>query len=252
LAVWISPYAGEDKSPELTEKREPMTPAHQPSSPPGEVKKEPPTKEKLTSPKPKLDKRPEQPNTTDKVTPASVPPLATSAFDQKPAEWRFENMPNDLTLHDLFLLDFKAVQQKAYGAVFVDENKTVSVEYAINVELSLRSKFLSFYIGRQDQQTAAICEYLSKRYQWLLDNAPQLLIEQKNPGDSGTTSTKEAMFSNRIYVYHETYLPAEETVRLTQTYKQHGVSAIFRGIDYLSNKKLEANVLKLRKEQGIH
>jgi hypothetical protein len=42
------------------------------------------------------------------------PPPATNAFDSAPAEWRLANKPEGLTLHDLFLLDFKSVQQKQY------------------------------------------------------------------------------------------------------------------------------------------
>ncbi|HTS08517.1 MAG TPA: hypothetical protein VMP68_23320, partial [Candidatus Eisenbacteria bacterium] len=186
----------------------------------------------------------------DAVTAVVGPPLPTSDFDSKPAEWRIQNKPDDLQLRDLFLTDFKAVQQKTYGAVFVDDAKKISVQYAIDVELSTRSKFLTFYVAREDQHTAEICEYLATHYQWILDNAPQLLVEQKIPGDSGTMSTKEAVFSKRIYIYHETYLPAGETVKLTSFYEKKGLSAIFRSTDYLSTKKMEANLLKLRKEQS--
>jgi hypothetical protein len=125
----------------------------------------------------------------------------------------------------------------------------MSIEYAINVELASRSKFLSFYIGRQDQHTAEICAYLSTRAEWILDHAPQLLVEQKSPGDSTTISTKETVFSKRVYVYHETYLPQEKTVPLTALYRKNSLSGIFRSSDYLSTKKMDATVLKLRKEQ---
>ena len=180
----------------------------------------------------------------------SPPPKSASVFDSTIAEWRLENEPESLELHDLFLTDFKSVQQKAYGAIFVDDAKTISVQYAINVELALRSKFLSFYVGRQDQHTAEICRYLADHFRFVLDSAPQLLIEQKTPGDSGTISTKEAVFSDRIYVYHETYLPAETTVALSNRYRHHGISAIFRSVDYLATKKLEASVRKLRRTQA--
>jgi hypothetical protein len=193
-----------------------------------------------------------QPQAVEAKPQDAGPPPPASDFDDRPSEWRLEKKPDDLVLRDLFLTDFKSVQQRAYGAVFVDDNKQISVQYAINVEPALRTKFLSFYIGRQDHHTAEICEYLSEKYRWILDNAPQLLIEQKNPGDSGTTSTKDAQFSGRIFVYHETYLPAEVTVKLTGIYKTRGLSAIFRSTDYLSSKKMEANLLKLRKGQAAH
>ncbi len=184
---------------------------------------------------------------------AAVPsPSPSSAFDSTVAEWRLENQPESLELRDLFLTDFKSVQQKACGAIFVDDARRISVQYSINVDLAARSKFLSSYIGRQDQHTAEICVYLADHYRFVLDNAPQLLIEQKSAGDSRTISTKEAVFSDRIYVYHETYLPAETTVALSKHYQDRGISAIFRSVDYLSTRKLEASVRKLRGPQATH
>lgn len=174
------------------------------------------------------------------------PPSPVMAFDSSLAAWRLRNKPYDLELHDLFLTDFESVQQKTYGAVFVDDAQQISVQYGLHVELALRTKFLVFYIGRQDQHTAEICTYLANHYQFILDKSPQLLIEQKAPGDSGTISTKEAVFSNRIYIYHETYLPAEATVQITKLYEQRGLSVILRSVDYLSNKKMEAEVRRLR------
>ncbi len=157
------------------------------------------------------------------------------------AKWQLGNNPDNLTLHDLFLIDFDSVQQQASGSMFVDDAKKISVEYLINTELALRSKFLSFYIPRHDH-TAAICRYLAQQHEFVLDKAPQLLVEQKSPGDSRTISTKEADFTGRIYVYHETYLPAEETVKLSSFYERLGLSGIFRSTDYRSTKVLEAKV----------
>ena len=105
----------------------------------------------------------------------------------------------------------------------------------------MRSKFLIFYVTA-NEHTADICKYLAKQSTFIFDKAPQMLIEQKGVGDSGTTSTKEAVFTRRIYVYHETYLDAETTVAITKTYAQEGISVILRSIDYLSTKKLEARV----------
>lgn len=183
---------------------------------------------------PTILKPPEKP-----PTPPS--PKSTSVFDSTVAEWKIKNAPFDLTLHDLFLTDFDSVQQKASGAIFVDKPQKISVQYTISTELALRSKFLIFYIPI-NEHTAEICAYLAKQYNFVLDKAPQLQIEQKGVGDSGTISTKEAIFIKRIYVYHETYLDGGTTAKLTKSYAQEGISAIFRSIDYLSTKKLEARV----------
>jgi hypothetical protein len=69
-----------------------------------------------------------------------------------------------------------------------------------------------------------------------------MMVKQKTPGDSGTIDTADTKFSGRVYVYHETYLSPEDTVALTQLYKDAGLSAIFRSTDYLAVRKLEAKV----------
>lgn len=182
--------------------------------------------------------------------PIELEPAPSSVFDFRPAEWRMEHKPSELTLHDLFLLDFKSVPQNAYGAIYVDKARTVSVQYGIHYDLSARAKFLSFYVGRDSTHTAATCEYLSRECGWLLANATQLLIKEKLPGESGTVSTKETVFSGRVFVYNETYLPAEATVNLSKIYRKQGLSVIFRSVDYLSTKRMEASLLKLRREKG--
>lgn len=189
----------------------------------------------------------EQPTATNPIPPT---PSSSSVFDSTVAKWRLDNQPDHLELHDLFLIDFRDVQQNTYGAIFVDDGQTINVQYGINVDLASRSKFLTFYVGRQDLHTAEICAYLADHYQFILDKAPQLFVEQKTPGDSGTISTGEAIFSRRIYIYHETYLPDATRVELTNLFTHRGLSVILRSTDYLSNKKLEAQLQKLRKNSG--
>jgi hypothetical protein len=174
------------------------------------------------------------------VGPKPKPPpetLASSPFDTKLAKWKIENDPYSLDLHDLFLTDFDSVHQKAMGAIFVDDAHQISVQYSIDTDLELRSKFLAFYVSPSEQHTGEICAYLADHYTFVLNKAPQLEVMQKGVGDSGTISTKEALFTNRIYIYHETYLDAEETVRLAKLYEQKSISAIFRSTDYASTKR---------------
>lgn len=183
--------------------------------------------------------------------PPEPEPRAMSVFDARPAEWRLAHRPNDLSLHDLFLLDFKSEPQNAYGAVFVDKAKTIRVQYGIHYDLPARAKFLSFFVGRDDAHTADTCAYLARQCDWLLRNATQLLIKEKLPGESNSVSTEETVFSGRVFIYHETYLPEDATVGLTKLYKSHGLSVVFRGTGYLSTKRMEANIIKLRSQKGV-
>jgi hypothetical protein len=170
-------------------------------------------------------------------------PRSNSVFDSTIAEWRIKNSPFDLTLHDLFLTDFNRIEQKAMGAIFVDPDRKISVQYAILISLSTRSKFLSFYV-LQSNETAKICASLANDYGFVLDKATQLLLTENEPGSSGTVSTKEAVFTRRIYIYHETYLDAGTTAKLVEFYSHKGLSVILRSIDYLYTKKLEYRIQK--------
>ena len=180
---------------------------------------------------------------SDSKAEAPPTPVTSSPFDTAVAKWRIEHDPYALTLHDLFLTDFDSVQQREMGAIFVDDAHKISVQYSIDVELTARSKFLIFYVPANEQQTPGICAYLAKQFQFVLDNAPaQLLVNQKGVGDSGIISTKEAVFTKRIYVYHETFLDAETTVGLTKLFEQQGASVILRSLDYASTKRMEYRI----------
>lgn len=178
-------------------------------------------------------------------------PIPRDHFDHSLSEWRIRNKPEDMELRDLFLVDFKSQDQSAFGAIDVPFNSgpSVSVDYEIVYSLPNRSKFISFYVHRQDSSTKEICAYLVKNAQWVLENAPQLLIEEKVPGDSSTISTKETVFSRRVYIYHETYLPVEAIAEINAYSKAQNISDILRSIDYLDGKKRDAMLLKERREK---
>src|SRR5437899_11755420 len=65
------------------------------------------------------------------TSPPQLPSTVFDSFDSTLAEWRLKNKPEQLELRDLFLTDFPSVQQKAYGAVFVDDDRRISVQYGI-------------------------------------------------------------------------------------------------------------------------
>lgn len=181
------------------------------------------------------------PTTKDSGHKSQPLPRSNSVFDSTIAEWRIKNAPFDLTLHDLFLTDFRPIDQVSMGAIFVDPDRKISVQYAILISLSTRSKFLAFYVPK-NVETAKICATLANDYNFVLNKTTQVLITEKEPGSSGTVSTKEAIFTRRIYIYHETYLDTETTAKLMEFYSRKGLSVILRSVDYLYTKKLEYRV----------
>jgi hypothetical protein len=70
---------------------------------------------------------------------------------------------------------------------------------------------------------------------------------QKTPGDSEQTSSQDLVFSNRVFIYHETYLSPEQIIAVRDAFKRRGITVILRSTDYLANKKLEAKVKELEK-----
>lgn len=179
------------------------------------------------------------------VAPPQRPPIRSQP--ELAARWREKYAPYSLTLQDLFLIDTNKASQSDTGWAFVRvrNGSQFDIEYSIVVDLAARTKYLSFYIPSTDA-TAYICANLAQQYKFFLDKAPQLLITEKGPGDSGATSTAETIFSGRIYIYHVTYLASAEIVELTKAYERRNLSVIFRDLDYLTNKKMAAKIRQLR------
>lgn len=191
--------------------------------------------------KPTSESRLTEPQTEKSAAPVEPKPVG-GPFDETVAHWRTKHNPYGLTLHDLYLTDFDGIQQRNFGSIFVNDPKTIEVQYEIAIDLTQRSKLIAFYVKAHPNERD-ICSYLAKQYKYVLDNAPaQLMVEQKGVGDSSVTTTKEAIFTGRVYIYHETYLDAETTVALTKEFSMNDAAAIFRSVDYLSTKRLEAKV----------
>ncbi len=151
-----------------------------------------------------------------------------------------------LSLHDYYRTDFDRYEQRASGAMTItDSEPKFPVEYSLVYDLHAQSKFVVYYI-QKTEMIYAVCDYLSQHTADVLKNAPQFKVVEKGTGDSGTISTEATKFSGRIFVYHETFMDAPQTVSLTKLYESRGASVIFRSIDYLSNQKTEMKVRELR------
>lgn len=200
----------------------------------------PPEAYKHSPPKP-------PPVATDKISrsEAGIPPAVRAARN------RLANDPEHLTLLDLFYTDF-SVTIAGMGAVYLDSEKKWPLNVSIFTDPASSSKFLAFYIPLQEPKRGSamgLALLIKREYQWVLDNAPSndLTVTTRTPGDSDTITDKEAVFSKRIYIYHENFMPPKEIAELEDEYKRSGLSVDFRGPDYFAYRKEQAIADRLRK-----
>jgi len=96
-----------------------------------------------------------------------------------------------------------------------------------------KSKFLGYYIP-SSTDTYQIIEYLSDFYKTTLDEFDKKTETQAgHVAESHMTSSRDLVFSGRIYIYHVTFLSLQERAALERLYESKGLSVIFRGNEYL-------------------
>jgi len=190
---------------------------------------------------------PPKPSATDKIPlpETGIPPLVRAARN------RLANDPEHLTLLDLFYTDF-SVAIAGMGAVYLDAERRWPLNVSIFTDPTSSSKFLAFYIPLQEPRRGSpsgLALLIKEKYQWVLDNAPSndLTVTTRTPGDSDTITDKEAVFSKRIYVYHENFMPPKDIVALEDEYKRSGLTVDFRGPDYFAYRKEQAIADRLKK-----
>ncbi len=173
--------------------------------------------------------------------------------EYREVERRLETKPDKLTVHDLYWLDFTSDStSKRLGNTTFRNGETgvvTHIEYAVVWRLESGIKILLFYIPYAND-TPHICVSLADKYTFPLRDFLESRTEaQKTPGDSEQISSQNLVLSNRIFIYHETYLSPEQITEARNAWKKQGIDVIFRSTDYLSNKKLEAKVKRLEKSR---
>ncbi|MHB8413123.1 MAG: hypothetical protein ACYDDI_14415 [Candidatus Acidiferrales bacterium] len=157
----------------------------------------------------------------------------------------FEEIPADkLTLHDLFLHDFgdEVNTDKIGGGWKLVANKTgtsLRVSYFVILKMDSNSKYLQFFVP-YTQDIYNVCVDLSKFYPRALQEAGRFGIAGRGQvGDSTLNSSKQAVFTGRIFIYSEADLGSEELGKLTALYRAKSLQLQFRSNDYLENEKLK-------------
>jgi hypothetical protein len=160
-----------------------------------------------------------------------------------------------LTVRDLFWLDFETPENTSvrHSGMTIRNDRTGSlthISYAVAHQMQAGVKMLAFHIPYTNE-TPWVAVSLAGMYKNPLGDFLEGAIEtgKARTGDSEQLSSQNLILSNRVFVYHETYLSPEQIIEARNAWKSHGVTVIFRGTDYLENRKLEIRVKQLEKRQ---
>jgi len=175
-----------------------------------------------------------------------TPPKDSPAWPNYQAQKHLRE-PRSLTLYDLFLTDFPGSQRIGQNWKVTNPKGSLNIQYFSVIDLERRSKLLTFYIPVW-QSMHDLCAYIFDQINSRNLTMPEEInMSQKGIGDSNVSTSKEAVFSGRIFIYHETELSAEEIGDLTKLYKTKNLDVQFRSSSYLSFRKMQIEA-DLRKQ----
>lgn len=168
-----------------------------------------------------------------------IPEKGSPAWPEYEAREHLKN-PRQITLHDLFLTDFEGAQKiGGHWAMFKsDKTVAISIEQYVVVNLETNTKQIEIYIPYY-QDTYGICVTVANNFEKALVQANEVDMSQQPWGGSAVHSSREAVFSQMIFIYHESQMGPEQIGDLTKLFKGRGVYADFRGESYLSARKLQ-------------
>lgn len=166
----------------------------------------------------------------------TIPPKDSPAWPIYQARQHLSN-PKELSLYDLFLTDFPGVQRIGETWKIKKDKDSLKVSYFSVIDLEFQAKVLTFYIPNW-RSMYDLCVFILDQIESKKLTIPEAInMKQKAIGDSTISSSQEAKFSGRVFIYHETELSAEEIGDLTKLYKSKGLNVQFRGSSYLSSRR---------------
>ena len=183
-----------------------------------------------------------------KHLPANMPRAFKEAEE---AKRRLEFDPDKLTLYDLFITDFSGgeiVTTPGVWPLAAPLRPTVSIESMIVWNLSNRSEFISFYIPATTDTRKICVSWIANNIRKIMQDRHKVSIQIKPVGQS-PVDTNSLVFSNRIFIYHETYMTPAEQADVDATFKALDISVIFRSSDFLIARKQEVKIKLLQKSK---
>jgi hypothetical protein len=158
-----------------------------------------------------------------------------SKHEKKPAKKPDE----ELTLHYLFKHDFDNTLRLSQQISVTEKTtgKIVTFEAQAYLDHPARSEFVGVYLPYTTSDDTFIkCQLFSDSYKELLDHP----TTESTAGMVGEEmmSSKDLLFSGRVFIYHENTLSLEQRASLDALYKSKKLSVQFRGFGYLSGRLL--------------
>ena len=149
------------------------------------------------------------------------------------------------SFRQVFDTDFPALgslgnEQEIYNK---DTGKTIAVAPTrLHYDYGSGSKFVSIFLPPGDLDVDLyVCMFYTRHIQETLrmDDSGDLKfrIESRQAGDSDSLSTDKFAFSNLIYIYALPEMKLEDKSKVLAAFREKGITAIFRGIEYYSHSQ---------------
>ena len=138
----------------------------------------------------------------------------------------------------LFDSDFSDTGQVISGLTLVlvteEGNKSVKFGVKLYLDLQARSKFLGYFIPKSPEAFRVCAILASESLSVIEDLESKNTIATIHGSDFSTTSQKDLVFTNTVYIYHESLFTDEQLAELEKLYESQGLAVVFRGPAYFS------------------
>ena len=129
-------------------------------------------------------------------------------------------------MYELFKSDFAALGG-FFGSLSGDQFQPANLLVVIDFETN--SKFLVVYAPVNSKP---LLDFLPKNFRPAMEKISTGRMSVKNPSDSDMMHSTDAVFTGRVFIYHEDHLSIAELAELGSRFAAEGATAVFRGADY--------------------
>ena len=107
------------------------------------------------------------------------------------------------------------------------------IYYKVVGDVTANSKFLAFYIPTSRHTLEIIKSLATERLDWINQIENTIHFNNQVQGNTSPVLSKNMVFSNVIYIYHEDVLDAVQIGEMTRMFKDNGLVLQLRGTSYL-------------------
>ena len=124
-------------------------------------------------------------------------------------------------------------------ATHADGSPPAVIPWSVYYDFPKQAKFISLFVPDCDT-TFGDCKFLTEYIHEFLEKVEKdVSTSELSPGDSDPIESKDVRFTGRVYIYHEGNLTVSEKGKLSDFYKERGMSVQLRGTDFAVAKWLQ-------------